>query len=241
MKILTKLLKNHNHVVFLDFEGTQYSHEMIAIGAVACSLQKDGHIKRQKSPFKIYVKPQNKIGSFVTKLTGITEDYIEQNGVSFTIAMNRLKKYVGLAFNKASFVTFGSHDITILNSSISHTLNYPKEICAQIHHNYVDYLAFLQNFMRDDNGNPLSLLHYCDAFNVKIEGTAHDPAADALNLAKLYDAFLDNKSIAIDGFKKVALKTLHLPQPIKNILEEVSDGKTVTPKEYDDQIEKYLS
>ena len=34
MKRVLKNFKGHKHLLFMDFEGTQFSHEMIAFGAV---------------------------------------------------------------------------------------------------------------------------------------------------------------------------------------------------------------
>ena len=94
----------------MDFEGTQFSHEMIAIGAVLCTLDRYGNIKRKKEPFKIFVKSKNKIGNYVVNLTGITDDLLAAKGVSFYKAMNELRNYCGSAFKKCSFITFGNHE-----------------------------------------------------------------------------------------------------------------------------------
>ena len=110
MKKLAKILKGHKYLCFMDFEGTQISHEMIALGAVLCTLDKKGNIKKEKESFKIYVKPKNKVGNFVTKLTGITDEQLAKEGVSFNKAMNDFKKYCGMAFKKTTFLTFGNHD-----------------------------------------------------------------------------------------------------------------------------------
>ena len=51
MKKFEKLLKGHKSLVFLDFEGTQFSHEMIAIGAMHVVIDRHGFIKKHKKPF----------------------------------------------------------------------------------------------------------------------------------------------------------------------------------------------
>ena len=38
MKKMDKALRNHKAVLFLDFEGTMRTQEMIAIGAVLCQI-----------------------------------------------------------------------------------------------------------------------------------------------------------------------------------------------------------
>ncbi|MFA7032912.1 MAG: exonuclease domain-containing protein [Bacilli bacterium] len=241
MKKLEKLLKHHNHLVFLDFEGTQFSHEMIALGAVSVLIDKKGQIKRQKKPFKVYVKAKNKIGKYVIELTGITEDILVKKGVSFATAMEELRKYVGLSFKKSSFITFGNHDMRILSQSIAHNMDFPKDICSQIQKNYFDYAAFINEFVRDEQGNPCSLVHNCQTFNVSLAGDAHDPAVDAINLANLYDAFLRNIPLVAEYYKKSLPKYSHFPSPINEILKKLNNDETVSPHQYDEEIRKYLS
>lgn len=243
MKKLIKLLKGHKYLVFMDFEGTQFSHEMIALGAVVCTIDsRNCKIKRMKKPFKVYVTAKNKIGKYVVELTGITEEQLRKEGISFSKALNEFKKYVGLGFKKATFITFGNHDLKILNQSIAYNLDFPKEITSQIQRNYLDYMAFISEFIRDEKGNPLSLVHYCDLFKVKEAGTAHDPSVDAVNLANLYDAFLKNPEIVLDEYKKhLGKHTNSLPAPVAAIVKKLSEGEDVTSKEFDDELRKYIA
>lgn len=240
MKKFDRLLKGHKHIVFLDFEGTQFSHEMIAIGAVMVSLDKKGNVKKYKDPFKIFVKAKNKIGKFVTELTGITEEMLQKEGVSFLKAMQALKSYCGLNFKKSSFVTFGSHDLTILNHSIQYSFDFPKEICQQIQKNYIDFLAFIGEFVKDSKGNQISLHHFCELFGVNFEGIAHDPSYDALNLAKLYDAVVTRKDLIVPEYKKVLNNFSHFPDPVQTAVKKLINGETVTPDDFDDAIKKYI-
>ena len=46
MKYLEKHLNKRKILCFLDLEGTQFSHEMIALGAVKVDIKKDGSIKK---------------------------------------------------------------------------------------------------------------------------------------------------------------------------------------------------
>lgn len=243
MQKLVKILKGHKHLVFLDFEGTQFSHEMIAIGGVLVTTNpKTGRIVHRKNPFKIYVKAKNKIGNYVTELTGITEEKLAKSGVSFDAAMKALKKYCGLAFKKCTFITFGNHDLRILNQSIAYNIVYPKDICSQIQKNYFDYLAFISEFIRDDKGNPLSLVHYCQLFGLQEAGTAHDPEVDAINLANLYDAFIEKKDIVADEYMDYLKQhSKNLPDPIFNVVKKLANGENVTSEEFEKYIKDYIS
>ena len=242
-KKLLKCLRGNKVLVFLDFEGTQFSHEMIAIGGLAVTIDpRTGRIKKRKDPFKIYVRAHNKIGGYVTNLTGITEQTLKEKGVVFDTAMKALKKYVGLNFKKATYVTFGNHDLRILNQSIAYNLAYSKEVTSQIQKNYFDYSSFISEYIRDEKGNPLSLVHYCELFGVPEAGEAHDPEVDAINLANLYDAFLVNTNLVVEEYKKhLKLHNSNLPAPIAKAVVRLVSGETVTAQEFEDEIRKYLA
>lgn len=240
MKKLEKALKGHKHLVFLDFEGTQFTAEMIAIGAVSVTLDKKGRIKSRKDPITIYVKAKNKIGKFVTELTGITEEKLKEEGVIFAIAMHRLKKYVGRAFDKSTFITYNNHDMRILNQSISYNLDYPKEITSQIQKNYFDFAAFFDDFILDDNGNPLSLVHACELFGLSLAEPAHDPCNDAINLANLYDAFLAKPEIVMEHYKRALTHFSKAPEPIIRVIRQLASEQDVSANDFDEYIKDYL-
>ena len=240
MKKFERLLKGHKSLVFLDFEGTQFSHEMIAIGATHAIIDRHGYIKKHKKPFRAYVKAHNRVGKIVTDLTGITDEMLKQKGVSFFTAMSDLKKYVGLSFRKSSFITFGNHDMKILSSSISYSFDFPKETVQCIQQNYIDFSAFISEFMRDDKGNPLSLVRYCEAFGVKEAGPAHDPAVDAENLAWLYDATMRKSSLLVSEYKKVLKSFNHFPLPVSNVIKKLANDEPVTAEEFEEEIKQYI-
>ena len=242
MKKLDKQLKGHKYICFMDFEGTQFSHEMIGLGAVLATINpKTGRIKKSKKPIHILVKAKNKIGKYVVDLTGITEEDLKTKGVSFFTAMNQLKKYCGMYFKKTTFVTFGSHDMRILSQSIIYNLDTPKEICSQIQKNFFDFSAFISEFIKDQQGNPLSLVHYCELFNVKEAGPAHDPTIDSINLMNLYDAFLANKELVLEQYKLVLQRTNnHMPLPVAEAIKKLAAGQDVSADEFEENIKKYL-
>ena len=236
-------LRNHKVLVFLDFEGTQFSHGMIAIGAISCTIDtKTGRIKKRKPPFKIYVKAHNKIGNYVADLTGISEAMLKEKGVSFDTAMKALKKYVGVNFKRATYITFGSHDLRIINQSIMYNIFYPKEVTSQIQKNYFDFSAFLSEFIRDETGNALSLVHFCELFNVPEAGKAHDPEIDAINLANLYDAFIANPELVVSQYlKHLRLHSGSYPTPINKAIIKLASGKDVTAKEFEEDVKDYIA
>ena len=241
MKKALKAFKGHKQLCFLDFEGTQFSHEMIAFGAVLVTIDKNGYVIKKKPSMKRLVKAKNAVGKYVENLTGITRLDLDRFGISFSAAMKDLKKYCGMGFSrKISFITFGTHDLRILNQSISYNLDSPKEICQVIKSNYVDFQAMIAEFIKDEKGNPLSLSHYLDVFKLEFDGTAHDPEYDATNLAKLYDAFMRNKDIVLDEFKKNIKRTTYHPEPVNRVMQKLSNNEPVTPEDLEMFLKEYI-
>lgn len=241
MKKIEKLLKKHQYIAFMDFEGTQFSHEMIAMGAIIAKVNKNGTVKAFKKPFKCYVKAKNKIGTYVTNLTGINDTVLKENGVCFRKAMELFKKYCGIHFSKnMSFVTFGNHDMRILSQSVMYNLDAPREICSIIMKNYIDFSTLISEFVRDDKYNPMSLVHYCELYGVKVEGNPHDPEFDAISLAYLYVEFLKRKSLTLDEYLKVLKRGNNLPVPVKNVIAKLAVGQNVSAEEFKDEARKYL-
>ena len=240
MKKLDSLLRGRKCLVFVDFEGTQFSHEMISIGAVLCTLDRHNQIKTRKEPFKILVKAKNKVGNYVVDLTKITDEMLKKEGKSFNDALLIFKKYLGTKWKKCLFITYGNHDMRIFNQSISYNFTYPKDFCSQFQKNYADFAAFIAEFVRDPNGNPLSLIHNCELFDAEIVEPAHDPRSDAINLANLYEAFIKHPDIIKEEYKKALLKVSHFPQPVKDSVMRLVDGQDVTAADFDKYVKEYL-
>ena len=240
MKRILNNFKGHKYLCFLDFEGTQFSHEMIAYGAVLVTIDKEGYIVKQKPAMKRLVKCKNAVGKFVENLTGITRLDLDRFGVSFDEAMKDLKKYRGLTFKKCTFITFGNHDMRILNQSISYNLNAPKDLCNVIRSNYVDFQTLIAEFIKDDKNNPLSLAHYLEVFHLDFDGQAHDPKYDAINLARLYDAFMKEKDIVYEEFVKNMGRMNFHPAPIDKVIKKLLLGGTVTPEEFEEYTKDYI-
>lgn len=240
MKKLQKSLKNHKYICFLDFEGTQFSHEMIAFGALFVTIDKNGNIKRKKPSIKYYVKAKNKIGKFVEGLTGIHEDTLTRVGIPFSRALREIKRYCGLNFKRTTFMTFGNHDLKILNQSVAYNLDSPKELAGVIQKNYLDFQALISEFVKDDNSNAYSLENYLKVFNLEFDGTAHDPEYDAINLGRLYQAFISNKGKLLEEYLKVLSKLRHIPSPLSKAAQKLASGQDVSGEEFKNWAEEDL-
>lgn len=242
MKQIDQILKNKKCLVFLDLEGTQFSHEMIEIGAYKCTLKSDGHFKKIMPGFKSYVRAKEHIGHFVTELTGITEQKLKEEGLPLRVVLQSFKEYVGRDWEKTLFVTFGSHDKKIISESIMHNLDADKNLTSHMIHSNWDFSDWLSRYIRDANGNTYSLTNFLKRFGVEFEGKAHDALVDAYNLAMLYQAVLDHPDILSQEFKStLVLKNSHYPLPIRNLIAKLNRGESVTPEDFDAEIKDFLS
>lgn len=240
MQALNKYLMNRKTLCFLDLEGTQFSHEMIAIGAVKVDIKKDGSVKKIHKGYYNLVKPKSRIGKVVTDLTGITENDVKKDGIPFRVAMENLKKYLGHYYTKCLFVAFGNHDFRIMAQSLAHNLDVSKDDVEIVIKHQFDLAEFLNTYIKDDKNNNLSLANMLKVFNVEFKGTQHNALADALNLVYLYDAFLKNKEIVKNEYRKALGMYRHLPEPIHLSIEKLSKQESVSAEEFDKFVENSL-
>lgn len=240
MKELNKLLKDHLHLVFIDLEGTQVTHEIIEIGAYKVDLRKDLTVKKIFKPFKVYVKPKGGIGNFVTKLTGIDSKIIREKGITFRLAQQQLQKYVGRQYKKCLFVAYGDQDAKMFIASAEHNMDASMEEARYVSKHTVDFAAFLKHYVTDEHGNGRSLSHNLELFNVKFEGQAHDACADAYNLILLYKAFLEKKDIVREEYRKTLLRSRSVPEPIRKIVTKIAETGSATIDDLNRSIDEEL-
>lgn len=240
MKDLANELKGRSCLVFLDLEGTQFSHELIELGAVIGILNEEGRIKKTLKPFRVYVKAIRPVGKVVKDLTGITDQFLAKNGISFADAMSQFRDYVGKYWDKCSFVTFGNHDLVIFNDSARMNPSFKAPYVRHIRNRYFDYSAWLFKYAQSEQGNPLSLEHYLELFEVQFSGKEHDAADDAYNLLRLYDTVLDRKDILEREYKKTLARAKKLPKPIKDAIDKLNAGESVTPEDWDNLIKESI-
>lgn len=231
MKKLRRMVRGAKQLVFLDLEGTQFSHEMIAIGAVKVTLKPDGSFKKVFPGFKRYVLAHNNIGRIVENLTGITGDLLAREGIDFGEAILLLKKYVGNNFAKSRFVTFGTHDMRILRQSQTYNPEAPHIHITTIMKNHLDLSSLINEYIKDEKNNTLSLVNLCKLFNIEQVEPAHDPLNDALMLAYIYRELLTQTELLKERYAQVLLNMNNLPRPIKKLLTQIKNGESVN---YDD-------
>ena len=241
MELLRKALRGRKTLVFMDLEGTQFSHEMIEIGAYKVILKDDLTIKKVFPGFKAYVIPKGRIGKVVTDLTGITEELLDKEAKPYRVVQQSFRKYIGRDFKDSLFVTFGSHDFVIITSSAENNMDASMEQARYVCHHGFDFAQWLASFVRDQNGNNYSLANYLKIFGVPFEGKAHDALVDAYNLVDLYKAVLAKPEILEENYKELtARKSSHLPEPVRKVMQQLQEGKSVSPADYDAYVKDYL-
>ncbi len=240
MKKLARLIGHRRTLVFLDLEGTQQSHELIAIAAIKAEINDDLTIKKTYKGIHHIVRPKKEVGKFVTQLTKITEVDVVDKGISFAKAMMLLRNYLGKNFKKAAFIVFGNHDARILHQSFHHSPDALETTVKTVTGNLIDYSMFLSEFIKDQNGNPLSLINNLLVFKEQFQGEHHQPLDDAKNLMLLYRRVLENKETIMSEYLKVFKQFRHLPEPVKIIIQQLLDDKVVEKKDLLQVVKDYL-
>ena len=243
MEALKKLLKGHKTLVFIDFEGTQFTHEIIAVGAYKCKVNDEGEIiERAENGYKQYVQATSQVGKYITEMTSITDSFLEANGVPVDVMLEELKAYIHEDLRNVSYVVFGSNDARMILETNKHSHPSNQYILKQIIPNIVDYLAFLSQYVRDDNFNSYSLTNYLKVFEGEPYGVSHDPLNDAIDLMNLYDNVLKNPDILLDEYKKNLLRQKIFPTPVKNLLKKIIEtNEGITKEEFISLLKDYLS
>lgn len=242
MKQLQRILKNKQTVIFIDFEGTQYTHEIIATGLVKCTIDENGNIQNEDDDgLLIYSKPRTSIGKIVSQMTSLTDSFLKENGITWEDTINRIQEYIGEDLEHTTFICFGTNDPKMILEScrLSHPEN--SNIAKSWLNNFFDFLAFISQYIKDDNNNTYSLVNFLKLYNIQPTGISHNPLNDAKDLKNLYKAFIEQPDIAFKEYKKTLKRLKSLPQPIKNIIDSLLAGKNVTPDQLDEYIKNYLA
>lgn len=137
---------------YLDFEATQFAQRIISIGCVTAT----------GDSFYTLVKPINgdKISSFITNLTGINNDLINEKGLAPEQALKKLRYFIQTHQDPEEpsfFYTYGRSDTIFLNNTIRHCneLDFnEKDWFYSLADSFIDYTTFVNRFFKT---NPISL------------------------------------------------------------------------------------
>lgn len=238
MKLLNQALNDFKTIVFVDFEGTQYTQEIIAIGAIKVELDNKNKICKKYNSFKVFTKASGEVGKIVVKLTGITDDYLKENGVSFEQGIAKFEKYVGKTTNRIKYLSYGNFDMRLLHQSVANSLEGETPFIKTIYKNHIDFANILQYYIRSNNNEQLSLLDALKIFQVTPLADAHNPETDAKNLMLLFDATTTKQSILKEVYKQVLANNPHLPNPVNKAIKKMMKEGKVSKEEFERFIEE---
>lgn len=177
---------------YIDFEATQFTEEIISIGCVA----ENGNV------FNCLVCPSDlkKVTKFITNLTGITREMLENQGYSPEMAFYHLFNFVQENNGNSGapvFYCYGSSDKNFIKNTIKHMSNLNMIIFASsIQSLMVDYATVVKNYFSTHNlalKKLVALVRHVD----EVE-QCHDALDDALMLKECYEGLhtLDKNSLS---------------------------------------------
>ena len=149
----------------------QIRGEIIQIGAVR--LLEDQTVADE---FQIMVRPKfyRRLNKRVSKLTGIKESRLKEEGVPFPQAMEAFRAWCG---EEAVFLTWGFDDITILRENLA-LFQLPTDWTRQWYN-----AQMIFNAQTDGSNAQKALKTAMELFSIEASRPAHDALGDAYHTA----------------------------------------------------------
>lgn len=243
MRLLKEEIGEPRELVFLDLEGTQLSHETIAIGACKyfCGPDLLPLPRKKIQVFKRLIKPQSPVGGVVTILTGITDDRLKTEGITFHKALVELMTFTKCTGKKV-YITFGNQDLNMLyQSKVRANDQLCQDFYDHIKRNWFDMQAFVSRFVHDERHMTFSQPKLLEIYEAKNLQHAHDPLYDAENLMNLFIQVIKRPDITLREFKKNLLTSKDFFIISKPFIDDLCNGKDVSSVDFNKAIEDYLS
>lgn len=182
-------MKTTDKILVIDLEATCWQgvqpkdqvSEIIEIGICMLDIN-SGTISDNKG---ILVKPtKSKVSQFYTELTTITQDMLNNQGISFAEACSLLRtEYVA---NQYTWASYGAYDIEMIKSQCQiRGIDYPL---SQNHINVKELFTDVKGLKKKVGMN--GALHI---LGLPLEGTHHRGVDDANNIAKILYWCLQNE------------------------------------------------
>lgn len=183
----TITMKTTNEIIIIDLEATCWENERIPIGQKVdiieigiCKFNLTSKAISQKQ--SIYVIPErSEINRFCTKLTGITPQLIEEKGIYFEEACEKIKdEYHSAPLTWAGYGNFDGEQIIEQCDWLG--------IKNPFSENYMNVMyEFKRHFGLHKQ---IGLKRALDYLNMDFEGTHHSGADDAYNTARILTKIL---------------------------------------------------
>ncbi|WP_025663030.1 3'-5' exonuclease [Aquimarina megaterium] len=174
-------MKTTNTIIIIDLEATCWNgpipagqvNEIIEIGICLLDTQ-TGSISKNKG---ILITPeQSEVSPFCTELTTITQELVDQEGVSFETACEMLRtQYKGHEYTWASY---GQYDLNMMKKQCAN-----REMKYPLSQNHINVKALFSETkgLRRKVGMKGAL----GILKIPLEGTHHRGVDDAKNIAKI--------------------------------------------------------
>lgn len=169
----------------LDLELNQPSGKIVQIGAVVGDTQTGEIVDR----IRIYVNPGEPIAEFITELCGITQDQINEHGVTLDEAYLLLKKF----HKKSNFVnpvTWGGGDSQEIYDQLSDDVR--KQWCFGRRWIDAKTVFVSQMIAHQNNVESSGLQKSMKKFGLNFIGRPHDAQDDAENTFIMYQYMLSS-------------------------------------------------
>ncbi len=238
MRQLKKILNDIKYIIFFDLESTQIHHYVISIGAVKVEIDEKGKIKKEIKKFYTLVKPLEKVGRVVKNLTKLDDKILLKQGIVFPIAIDQFYELFKKSIHRTIFFTYGNSDKHMLINTCKDDVT--REKVLKIIKRTYDFSSIVSTYIKDTNGNILSLQKLVKLFNLETSFTAHNALSDALDLKNVYQAFIENKELIYENYRKIIMSCGNLPYPIQQVLNKLKKNESVTPEMLDTFIKKEI-
>lgn len=197
---------------FIDFEATQFSNEIISIGCV----------NEKNQTFYSLVQSKKKITPFITSLTGLTKEQIEE-------APNTDKVFSDFFdwldhSEPAEFYCYGDCDIEYVNKNLNLHAHCFKSQCALslISTNLIDYSNIVRKHfgLRDCIGLVKVVTYYRKLMNPFKQ--RHNALEDALFLKEVYDGINAEQTVIGDPFPEYTKRSDMVTK-----IDEINENSTI--------------
>ena len=172
-----------DNILVIDLEATCWNgpipqgqvNEIIEIGICVLNAQ-TGEISDSRG---ILIKPERStVSPFCTELTTITQDMLDQDGISFEDACDILRDAYEGHYN--TWVSYGDYDRNMMQRQCKiRNIDYP------LSHDHINVKQLFYEIK--DLRKKVGMKGALNILNIPLEGTHHRGGDDAKNIAKIMD------------------------------------------------------
>ena len=183
--------------IFIDFEASQYTQEIISIGAIADNGE----------TFYSLVNAKHKVGNFVAALTGIKQEDI-QTAPSPDKVFSEMFKWIEKVSqgDKTQFICYGNSDMTFAANTLKNLRNSMQAQAALslICCNIIDYAEYVKSYF--GLSQAVSLLKVAQYYSDEQLIQDHNSLNDAVLLKFAYEKIQSGAPLVENPFEEYMQK-----------------------------------